>query len=191
MDETACWFDMLEEMTVALTGSRAVVLKTTGHEKSHYTVILTARADGKKLKPFIVFKGKGTHLIKELPRIPGVIVQFSDSGWKNNQLTKDYLRQVVGQISFTKRLMIWDAYKCHVSEETRKELDHLKMHGAVIPGGCTKFMYRWQTLCGTLFSSTCITFISSMIPGLVIQVTTSSPKVAILNLLRVPFFVSR
>ncbi len=58
MDETECWFDMPSDMTIAPTGSRSVPL--TGHEKDHFTVILTARADGKKLKPFIVFKGKGT-----------------------------------------------------------------------------------------------------------------------------------
>ena len=47
MDETACWFDMSGETTVALAGSRTVPVKTTGHEKSHLTVILMARADGK------------------------------------------------------------------------------------------------------------------------------------------------
>ena len=35
MDETASWFDMPSETTVAKTRSRAVPLKTTGHEKDH------------------------------------------------------------------------------------------------------------------------------------------------------------
>ena len=63
MDETACWMDMLSSSTIDVRGARSVPLKTTGHEKDHFTVILTARANGKKLNPFIVFKGKGTHLI--------------------------------------------------------------------------------------------------------------------------------
>ena len=50
MDETACWFDMPSDTTVAVTDSRAVPVKTTGHEKDHFTVILTGRADG-KMKP--------------------------------------------------------------------------------------------------------------------------------------------
>ena len=65
MDETACWFDMPSDTTVAPTGSKAVPVKNTGHEQDHVTVILSARADGKKMKPFIVFKGKGTRLIKK------------------------------------------------------------------------------------------------------------------------------
>ena len=63
-----------------------VPLKTTGHEKDHSTVILTAHADGKKLKPFIVFKGKGTRLIKDLQKIQGVVVRLSGNGWMNDKL---------------------------------------------------------------------------------------------------------
>ena len=63
--------------------------KTTRHERT--TSPLSARADGKKLKLFIVFKGKGTHLLKELEKNPGVIVQFSGNEWmSNNDITSDY-----------------------------------------------------------------------------------------------------
>ena len=48
MDETACWFDMVWDTTVHSTGARSVPVKSTGHEKDHYTVVLTARADGTK-----------------------------------------------------------------------------------------------------------------------------------------------
>ncbi len=74
MDETACWMDMPSDTTIDLCGARSVSVKTIGHEKNHYTVVLTAKADGTKLKRFIVFKGKGTHLLNT---ISGVIVRFS------------------------------------------------------------------------------------------------------------------
>ena len=74
MDETAYWMDMPGDTTVHHSGARSISLKSTGHEKDHFTVVLSARADGTtcKLKPFVVFKGKGTRLIKELQKIPGV-----------------------------------------------------------------------------------------------------------------------
>ena len=84
MHETACWFEMLGDTTVATTGARSVPLKTTSHKNDHFTVILTARVDGKKLKPFIVFKGKETCLIKELQKIPVVVVVLSQNGWMND-----------------------------------------------------------------------------------------------------------
>jgi len=87
MDETACWLKMQSDTTVCSIGERSVPIKTTGHEKDHYTVILTARANDKKLKPYIVFKGKGTRLLKKLKDISGVIVRFNSNGWMNDSLT--------------------------------------------------------------------------------------------------------
>ena len=95
MDETACWMDMPSDTTVAITGSHSVPVKTTGHEKDHFTVILTARADGTKTRPYVVFKGKGTRLLKDLQQIPGIVVQFSANGWMNDSLTNDYLHKIV------------------------------------------------------------------------------------------------
>ena len=66
MEETACWFDMPSKTTVAQTDTRSIPLETTGHEKLHFSVILMAKADGTKLKPFIDFKGKGNQLVKDL-----------------------------------------------------------------------------------------------------------------------------
>lgn len=62
MDKASFWFDILSGSTAALSGSKSVLVKTTGHEKDQFTVILTARADGKKPPPYIVFKGTGTRL---------------------------------------------------------------------------------------------------------------------------------
>uniref|UniRef100_A0A1X7UMU3 HTH CENPB-type domain-containing protein n=1 Tax=Amphimedon queenslandica TaxID=400682 RepID=A0A1X7UMU3_AMPQE len=140
MDETACWLEMPGDTTVATTGARSVPLKT-------------AEADGKKLKPFIVFKGKGTRLIKELQTIPGVVVVFSQNGWMNDDLTCDYMKKIVGSLSFNKRLMIWDAYKCHTSETTKRELDRLHLHTAVIPGGCTKYIQAADVVWNSIFKS--------------------------------------
>ena len=55
-DETACWMDMPSETTVILIAACSVPLKATGHKKDHFTVILTAKVDGTKLKPFVVIR---------------------------------------------------------------------------------------------------------------------------------------
>uniref|UniRef100_A0A1X7TK98 DDE-1 domain-containing protein n=1 Tax=Amphimedon queenslandica TaxID=400682 RepID=A0A1X7TK98_AMPQE len=154
MDETACWFDMPNDTTIHHTGARSVSLKTTGHEKDHFSVILTARADGTKLKPFVVFKGKGTRLIKELEKIPGIVVRFSSNGWMNDSLTIEYLRSIIGSLSFSKCLLVWDAYKCHTSTSTQSEASQVKLHTAIIPGGCTKFIQAADVSWNASFKST-------------------------------------
>ena len=58
MDETPVWFDMPTFKTVDSIGTKTVLLKTTGHEKTHFTVVLACLADGTKLKPMVIFKRK-------------------------------------------------------------------------------------------------------------------------------------
>lgn len=44
--------------TVDRKGSKSVLVKTTGHEKIIITVMLLAVADGRKLTPLVILKGK-------------------------------------------------------------------------------------------------------------------------------------
>lgn len=92
MDETPLWLDMLEETTVTRTGERTISIRTTGHDKGRFTVILAAMADGRKLKPYIVFKS--VHPVAALTEISGVVVAFSKNGWMNEALTTDWVASV-------------------------------------------------------------------------------------------------
>ena len=58
MDETPMTFDLPGNQTVHAKGEKTVLVKTTGHEKTHFTVVLSCMADGTKLKPLIIFKRK-------------------------------------------------------------------------------------------------------------------------------------
>ena len=58
MDETPMNFDMPPNRTVNSKWSKTVLIKTTGHEKTRFTVVLACMADGTKLKPMVVFKRK-------------------------------------------------------------------------------------------------------------------------------------
>ncbi|KAK0134673.1 TBC1 domain family member 13 [Merluccius polli] len=138
MDETAVWFDMVASTTVDTRGARSVPLKTTGHEKSHFTVVLAA--DGTKLKPYVVFKGS-VREVKAMQTISGVVVASSKNGWMNEDLTADWLRKVVGKLNFGPRLLAWDSYRCHISAATKAELKRgYNVTMAVIAGGCTKYI---------------------------------------------------
>ena len=136
MDETPLWFDMPGDTTITHRGERSVPIRTTGHDKGRFTVVLSAMADGRKLKPFVVFKG--VRPIAELSKVSGVIVAYSKNGWMNEGLTKDWARRGWGEISFGHRLLVWDAYKCHtmpsvvnvVNSRTNSDI-------SLIPGGLT------------------------------------------------------
>lgn len=69
--------------------------RTTGHNKAHFTVIL--------VKP--VFKG--VCIVPELTKVSGVVVSISQNSWMNEELAKDWVLQVRGQLNFSKRLFVW------------------------------------------------------------------------------------
>ena len=76
------WFDMAGETTVDVTGSKTVQIHTTGNEKNRFTVILTCFADGSKMKPTVIFKGKQWSRIKDTPSPSSRIdIIFQDKRW--------------------------------------------------------------------------------------------------------------
>ena len=96
-------------------------------------------ADGWKLNPFVVFKG--VQLVAELNSIPGVVVALSKNGWINEKLTNDWVKRVWGVFSFEKRLLVWDAYKCHLLESVKHEVQRATNTDIVmIPGGLTSLV---------------------------------------------------
>ena len=58
MDETPIYLESISKNTIAPIGEKSVYIRTHGGEKTRITVILTIRADGRKLPPFLVFKGE-------------------------------------------------------------------------------------------------------------------------------------
>ena len=115
-------------------------------------------------------KAKALHLTKALQQISGVAVKFSNNGWMNDMLTIDYLHSIVGTFLFTKHLLVWDAYVCHTSVVIRGETAKLRLHTAIVPGGCTKFIQDADVVWNSCFKCTCEPF---MTPGSPIQPTMS------------------
>ena len=51
-----------------------------------------------------------------------VVMTFEGTNWMNQELTEDYLSKVIGFPMFTpNRLLVWDSFKCHISEATKRQ----------------------------------------------------------------------
>ena len=111
---------------------------TTGHEKANITVILAAASNGKKKKPFLILKGKGQAKdVKELKKRRDIDLGFSSKGWADDDIMEQWLNANFGTISFGKRLLIWDSFRAHISDATKRILKQKKIDQALIPAGCT------------------------------------------------------
>ena len=141
MDETPVWDDMVSSMTIDRVGAQSVPLKTTGHEKVMVTICLAAKADGTKLKPFIVFRGgkRETKALDEEFRSK-CVVQTSTNAWMNEELTQVWVQRVLGSFSFNRRLLAWDSYECHMVKSVQEALAKNKVDHVLIPGGCMKYI---------------------------------------------------
>ena len=141
MDETPVWLNMVSDTTVDKTGARTVTMKSAGHEKCRVSVCLTAKADGSKLKPFIVFKNakRETKTLNDKFKTRCVIVT-SSIFWMNNGLTTECTKKVLGTFSFGRRFLAWDSNECHMDSNVAASLTSSNIDQAFITGGCTKFI---------------------------------------------------
>ena len=122
-------------MTVEVTGSKEVPVKLTVHSKICVLVCLMGKANGSKCKLFIVFKGakrESKFLHEEFKQKCSVAT--STNGWMNEGLT---FHEILGKYSFHKRLLAWDSYEAHLTDNVKEALSNSKIE-TVITGGCTR-----------------------------------------------------
>jgi hypothetical protein len=67
MDEVPLIFDVPSNRTVGNNGATTITVKTSGHEKTHYTAVSACCADGTKLPPMLILKRK-TMTNDKIPR---------------------------------------------------------------------------------------------------------------------------
>ena len=70
-------------------------------------------------------------------------MSFSDNAWANQLLIIDWITKVFRVSLFKnafRKLLIWDAYRCHISQETKDYLKRKNIDTAVLPGGTTSLL---------------------------------------------------
>ena len=127
MDESPMYFDMPGNTTVDFSGNKTISIKTTGHEKQHFTVVLACLADRTKLKPMVIFKRK-TMPKDKFPS--GVLVKVQEKGWMNESLTHTWLDEIwfkrSGSLVKPTSLLVWDQFRAHLCESVKKKLHRNK-----------------------------------------------------------------
>ena len=103
------------------------------------TIMLTAKADGTKLGPFVLLNRKRP--IKELEQFRGqLIIKYEGTNWMNDDLTEMYIKEVIDKKLFGRRLLVWDSFKCNINPRAKQLLIGRNVNMAVVSGGCTKFV---------------------------------------------------
>jgi transposase-like protein len=138
IDETPVTFDLPSNMTIDETGARSISIRTTGHEKTNFTVVLSCMADGMKLPPLIIFK------LKKIPRgnfPPEVVVQANQTGWMNEQVMMYWIEKIwtkrAPRFSNPRSLLVLDSFSAHIMDSVKRRFIEKSTNIAIIPGGLT------------------------------------------------------
>src|SRR5271154_625085 len=140
MDETPMTFDLPSNTTVDEIGTRTVSIRTTGHEKTNFTVVLTCMADGTKLPPLIIFK------LKKIPKgnfPPEVIVRANPTGWMNENEMLYWIENAWvkrARLSNPQSLLVLDSFSAHIVDSVKRHFSEKNTNIAVIPGGLTSHL---------------------------------------------------
>ncbi|GFT92182.1 pogo transposable element with KRAB domain [Trichonephila clavipes] len=119
MDETPVKFDMIGNKTIDMNGTKMIPIKTTGHEKSHFTVVLSCLADGTKLKTMVIFKRKT------------VLKSNFSEGWMAENGVKLWIKNIwqrrPGALRNQQNLIVWDIFRSHLTDNTKKLLSAIQI----------------------------------------------------------------
>ena len=136
MDETPITIDMPSNRTVNKIGEKTVLVKTTGHEKEKYTVALGCMADGKKLKPKVIFQRK-TMPKEKFPK--GILVHVHPGRWMDEDGCNLWINRVwinrSGGLRKDKSLLVWE--NSTYGRFCKKTLGQENTDMAINPGGLT------------------------------------------------------
>ncbi|XP_039542041.1 uncharacterized protein LOC120489360 isoform X2 [Pimephales promelas] len=143
MDEVPLTFDLPLTRTVNRKGESSVTLKTNGHEKTHFTCVLSCTASGEKLPPMVIFKR--TTMPKENFPI-GIVVKVNKEGWMTESLmhewhTECYGKRPGGLFHRNKALLVLDSMRAHITDSVKEAIKRSNSIPAVIPGGTTKYLH--------------------------------------------------
>ena len=62
------------------------------------------------------------------------------TNWMNDETTEDYLKRTFGTSTLFKSLLVWDSFRCHISDSTKTILKQLKLDTAIVPRGTTEMI---------------------------------------------------
>lgn len=148
MDQTPVYMSMHPPVSLNLQGQKTVHGRRTADKGSRFTACLAVSANGDKLKPFLIFKGKvgGRIETREFPQNPhGDVVHLcvQESAWQDERNMLQWIDAVF--VPYVQQraqgivpvLLVLDHFSVHWTADVRARLETLGITTHKIPPGCT------------------------------------------------------
>jgi hypothetical protein len=141
-DQTAFFKDYEGNRTIEARGTKSVVA-INSKEKGGFrsTVCLAVTASGKKLTPFVIFKGTATGSIARENFGPDIIATAQSNAWMDTPVARIFLARVLLPYIQTntrgRSLILMDNFSVHCQEEFIAALTEANCDVIFIPKNCT------------------------------------------------------
>ncbi|RHY99467.1 hypothetical protein DYB31_014106 [Aphanomyces astaci] len=140
VDETGFYYDMLPNYIWAVRGGSSKISCGEKHSM-RMTAVLTARADGTKLRIMFIIKGQPSGRIEssEIPTFPaGHFYAVQDKAWMDARVWKQFLRSVLHDSIEVCSVVLVDNFESHVLKESIKIVnEELGSHLCALPPNTT------------------------------------------------------
>ena len=121
------------------------MVHSSGSEKKHLTVVLSATGDGQMLPPMVIFKGKTEKTIRDLEIPPGFVVKTQSNAWMDDELMKVWVEEIwlkhahaeCKKLGFANSLLSFDAFSAHLTDGVKAQLLGNNSDILQIPASCT------------------------------------------------------
>ena len=150
MDEIPICFEMTGKTTVEKTGTKNVEVKTFSTGLIRISLFLAIKANGNKLKPLLVFKGKfNSNKQNKLNKIDlvankNIYVVFQENSWVTNEIFNYWLDNIlfpygrfINRESFKSSTM--DRATTHFENNLSEKLEKEKWKYSLIPSDLTRY----------------------------------------------------
>ena len=124
MEEVPLTFDLPLNRTINKNGESSVMLKTTGHEKTHFTCVLGCTASGEKIPPMVTFK---RIMMPKENFSKDIVVKVNKKGWMVETLMKAWLtecysKRLGGFFRRNKAMLILNSMRAHMSDSVKEAM---------------------------------------------------------------------
>lgn len=138
MDETAVYFEDARNQAVDITGSRHVVVRSTGFSSMRITAVLAVSATGRKIPPLLIWKGRAS---PTFAKIGGVYGAYQPRAWVDSALLKRWIDLAFSLVDMQEgKHLVWDSTRAHISKDVKAKCAARKINMCVIPGELTPYL---------------------------------------------------
>lgn len=144
MDETPVLFDNTYRRTFEKKGKKTILVSGSKNQKKSFTCVLSVTQDGKKLPPFVIFKGsRNGRIVRQLGRMENIsgkcVCTCNNSHWMTISEMHMWIKEILLPFVKDRRfLLIMDRFSVHLEASVLNSLHNIPgCRTLFIPAGLT------------------------------------------------------